>query len=63
MPCFPLADYFISGPRSVTGNNQRIIKNITLASNPLRLSFYGKEIVISRYNYFKKLKKNHLAKI
>lgn len=36
---------------------------MTLASNPVRLSYYGKEIVISRYNYFRKLKKNHLVKV
>ena len=29
----------------------------------MRLSYYGKEIVIARYNYFKKLKKNHIEKI
>ena len=34
-----------------------------MASNPFRMSYYGKEIVFSRYNYFKKLKKNHLAKV
>lgn len=29
----------------------------------MRLSFKGKEIVLIRYNYFKKLKKNHLNKL
>jgi thiamine pyrophosphokinase len=61
MPCLPLSDYFFSGARGTSVN--KILKNVTLASNPLRISYYGKEIVISRYNYFKKLKKNHLAKI
>ena len=28
----------------------------------MRMSFRGKEIVFSRYNYFKKMKRNHLAK-
>jgi hypothetical protein len=37
------------------------IKNLTLASNPCRLSYHGKEIIISRYNFFEQLKKNHLA--
>jgi hypothetical protein len=62
MPCMPLAEYFLTGPRSQIGN-QRILKNVTMASNPFRMSYYGKEIVFSRYNYFKKLKKNHLAKV
>jgi hypothetical protein len=33
-----------------------------LATNPMRISFRGKELVFARYNYFKKIKKNHLAK-
>jgi hypothetical protein len=61
IPCLPLSDYFLSGARGTSVN--KILKNVTLASNPLRISYYGKEIVITRYNYFKKLKKNHLAKI
>ena len=61
MPCLPLSDYFLSGARGTSVN--KILKNVTLACNPLRISYYGKEIVITRYNYFKKLKKNHLAKI
>lgn len=65
LPCLPLADYFLSGPRSLAGANahQRILRNVTLASNPFRLSYFGKEFVFARYNYFKKLKKNHLAKV
>jgi hypothetical protein len=62
MPCLPLSDFFFTSNRNGPGTN-RILKNITLASNPFRISFYGKEIVIARYNYFKKLKKNHLVKI
>jgi hypothetical protein len=61
MPCLPLAEYLFSGARG-TGVN-KILKNVTLASNPLRISYYGKEVVIGRYNYYKKLKKNHLEKI
>ena len=34
-----------------------------MASNPLRISYYGKELVIARYNFFRKLKKNHLYKV
>jgi hypothetical protein len=59
MPCLPISDFFFTGPRG----GSRILRNVTLATNPLRISFYGKEVVISRYNYFKKLKKNHLSKI
>jgi hypothetical protein len=29
----------------------------------MRISYFGKEIVISKYNYYKKLKKNHLSAI
>jgi hypothetical protein len=60
MPCMPLSEYFLS---TFKGNGPSRIKNITIGSNPLRISYYGKEIVISRYNYFKKLKRNHLPKI
>ena len=38
-------------------------KHIKLAPNPLRLSFLGKEIVVCRYNYLKKMKQNHNSKI
>ena len=62
MPCLPLADFFFTGGKGGTSTN-RVLRNVTLATNPLRISFYGKEVVISRYNYFKKLKKNHLVKI
>lgn len=61
MPCLPLSDFFFTGSRGTAAS--RVLKNVTLASNPFRMSYYGKEIVISRYNYFKKLKKNHLDKI
>lgn len=63
LPCVPLSDFFVTGPRSTNANGQKLIKNVTLASNPFRISFYGKEIVIARYNFYKKLKKNHLAKV
>ena len=36
---------------------------MNLGTNPLRLSFNGKEIVISRYNLFQKLKQNHHPRI
>lgn len=53
IPSLPLNDYFAS---CFDG-----IKNLTLACNPCRLSFYGKQIVICRYNYLKRLKKNSLC--
>jgi hypothetical protein len=62
MPCLPLADYFFTSSKNGS-SAQRVLRNVTLATNPLRISFYGKEIVISRFNYFKKLKKNSLVKI
>jgi hypothetical protein len=61
MPCLPLAEFLFAGNRGT--NNQKILKNVTLACNPLRISYYGKEIVISRYNYFKRIKKNHIARV
>ena len=39
------------------------MKHVHIASNPLRISFYGKEIVICRQNFFKKLKRNHIEKV
>ena len=36
---------------------------MTLANNPLRVSFLGKEIVLCRYNYLKKVKQNHHPRI
>jgi len=35
-------------------------KRVTVACNPCRISFLGKEIVICRYNFLRKLKQNHL---
>lgn len=56
MPCFKMSDYFLDAFRGKTNR----IKKVTLATNPMKLSFRGKEIVICRYNYFKKIKRNHL---
>jgi len=36
---------------------------VSVATNPLRLSYYGKEIVVCRYNFFKKLKRNQLNRV
>lgn len=54
-----LSDTFIQGFKS---NGPQRIKNLTLATNPLRISYYGNEIVVAKYQFFKKLKRNHLAK-
>ena len=59
MPSFKLSDYFLQGFKG-TGANR--VKKTMLATNPMRISFRGKELVFARYNYFKKIKKNHLAK-
>ena len=36
------------------------IKHVEFASNPCRINFFGKQILVSRYNYYKKIKKNCL---
>ena len=59
LPNFHLSEYLIAGMK---GNGPQRIKKILLATNPMRMSFRGKEIVFCRYNYFKKIKRNHLAK-
>lgn len=56
LPSFKLADFLVSGLKGK-------IKNFTLATNPMRLSYRGKEIVFSRFDYLKKLKKNTIEKI
>jgi len=54
-PCSPLGDYMFEGLEK--------FKKVRLAPNPLRLNFLGKEIVLCRYNYLKKIKQNHHARI
>merc|ERR1711935_198175 len=56
LPSFKLSDFFLQGFK---GNGPNRIKKITLATNPMKISFRGKQIVFSRYNYFKKIKKQH----
>jgi hypothetical protein len=55
LPNFKLPDYLLSGLKGK-------LKKVISATNPMRISFRGKEIVFSRYDYFKKIKKCHLAK-
>ena len=57
MPTIQLSEQMI---KSMKGRAPDHIKKIELASNPLRISFRGKEIIFCRYNYFKKLKMNSL---
>lgn len=59
MPGFKMSDYLIEGFK---GKGPQRIKKIMLATNPMRISFRGKELVFCRYNYFKKIKRNHLEK-
>lgn len=58
MPSFKMSDYLISG---IKGHGK--IQNITMGTNPMRLSFRGKEIVFSRYDYFKRVKRAMIQKI
>lgn len=37
-----------------------VSNNITFASNPCRISYFGKQIVVCRYNYLKRIKKNRI---
>ena len=50
-PTFKLAEFLTSGLKGK-------IKNFTLATNPLRISYKGKEMIFSRFDYLKKIKKN-----
>ena len=49
-PCMPFGDYLFAPME------QAQFKKVTLAPNPLRINFLGKEIVICRYNFLKKIK-------
>jgi hypothetical protein len=60
MPGTKLSEFFISTMKGIGPNR---IKNLTIGTNPIRLNFYGKEIVISKYSFYKKLKRNQLPKI
>ena len=50
MPQMPFSEHLLNG---FIGTNQSgKIKKVSLGTNPLRLSFNGKEIVLQRYNLF-----------
>lgn len=59
MPTVPFSESFFAPLKS---GPQRL-KKLTLANNPCRISFLGKEIVVCRYNFTTRLKQNHHAKI
>ena len=44
------------------GHGPSRIKKVTVATNPMRMSYRGKEMVFCRYNYFKKIKRNHIER-
>jgi len=47
--------------KDFVGKRPDVIKHTAFGTNPCRLNYKGKEILLSRYNYFEALKKNHLA--
>ena len=59
MPTIPFSEAMFSGLK--TGPNR--LRKVTLANNPCRISFLGKEVVICRYNFTIRLKQNHHQKI
>jgi hypothetical protein len=62
MPGLTLSEHLFAGFKGAGPKSSRIT-NVTLASNPFRISYCGKQIVLSRFNYFENLKYNHLTKV
>ena len=60
IPQLPLNQTLVTG---FIGTLQGKIKKVTLGTNPLRVSFNGKEVVLSRFNLFQKLKQNHHSRV
>ena len=60
MPSFKMSDFLLEGFR---GKGVNKIRNVEMATNPMRVSFKGKEIAFCRYNYFKKIKRNCIEKL
>ena len=56
-PAMPYAEYLIAPFLSAK------FKKVRAVPNPSRISFLGKEIVICRFNYLKKMKQNQIDKI
>ena len=64
LPQDTLADMFVDAFRGANLNAlQSKIKKVTLGTNPMRISFHGKQIVFCRYDFMTKLKQNHHPKI
>lgn len=57
MPSFKLSDHLISG---LKGNGPNRLKKVMLGTNPMRMNLRGKELVFCRFDYFRKLKTNHI---
>jgi len=60
LPCYSLSESMFNG---FVGCQIFKIKKVTFATNPCRISFLGKEIVICRYNFMTRIKQNHHPKI
>lgn len=58
MPMPALSDFLF---KDFIGKRPDVIKNVQFGTNPSRLSYKGKEILLTRYNYLEQLKKNHLS--
>ena len=56
MPSAPMSEYLLEGfmGKHLSSTSAKI-KKVTLGCNPLRISFMGKEIVIARFNFLKKI--------
>ena len=51
-PGMKIAEYFL---QAFKGTGPSRIRNAQLCTNPSRIVYYGKEIVISKFDYYKKL--------
>ena len=56
----PCSDQVLPNPPLLEYFRNQFPPNTIFASNPCRISFFGKQIIVSRYNYLKKIKKNSL---
>lgn len=64
MPMFPLSESLLNGFRGkhLPRSDQKI-KKVRVGTNPLRISFMGKEITICRFNFLEKLMGNNVARV
>jgi hypothetical protein len=57
MPQDHISESFINAFKGAHLNSiNSKIKNVVLGTNPLRISFLGKQIMICRYDFMKKIK-------